>query len=96
MDELLAERGIAVSYEYFRKLCNSNRAEVPHEPIQKCERQMRWFKSAGQAQRFLTVYGVVGNLFRLGRHLTRAMFYREFRTRAFYEWKEVACVQILA
>ena len=57
---------------------------------------MRWFKSAGQAQRFLTVYGVVGNLFRLGRHLTRAMLYREFRTRAFYEWKEVACIQILA
>ncbi len=36
-------------------------------------------KSAGQAQRFLTVYGVVGNLFRLGRHLTRAVHYREFR-----------------
>ncbi len=57
---------------------------------------MRWFKSVGQAQCIITVYGEVSNLFRLGRHLTRAMLYREFRTRAFYEWKEVACIQILA
>jgi len=53
-------------------------------------------KSAGQAQRFLTVYGVVGNLFQLGRHLTRAIHYREFRSRAYYESREVTCAQILA
>ena len=57
---------------------------------------MRRFKSAGQAQRFLTVYGVVGNLFRLGQHLTRAIHYREFRSRAFCEWQEVTCAQIMA
>jgi|GEM_PF-2108385 len=30
--------------------------------------------------------GVVGNLFRLGRQLTRAVHYREFRSRAFCAW----------
>jgi putative transposase len=44
---------------------------------------MRGFKSARSAQRFLDVHAVVGNLFRLGRHLVRAAHYREFRLRAF-------------
>jgi putative transposase len=74
----------------------NNRVEVSHEPTRQRERQMRGFKSAGQAQRFLTVHGVVGNLFRLGRHLTRAIHYREFRSRAFRERQEVTCAQIMA
>ena len=74
----------------------NNRAEVSHEPTRQRERQMRRFKSSGQVQRFLTVYGVVGNLFRLDRHLTRAIHYREFRSRAFGEWQEVTCAQIMA
>jgi len=53
---------------------------------------MRRFKTAGQAQRFLTVHGVVGNLFRLGRHLICATHYREFRSRAFSKWQQVTCV----
>jgi len=30
------------------------------------------------------------------RHLTRAIHYREFRSRAFCEWQEVTCAQIMA
>jgi putative transposase len=74
----------------------NNRAEVSHEPTRQRERQMRRFKSAEQAQRFLTVYGVVGYLFRRGRHLTRAIYYREFRSRAFCEWQAVTCAQFTA
>jgi len=69
----------------------NNRAELSHEPTRQRERQMRRFKSAGQAQRFLAVHGTVGNLFRLGRHLMRASHYREFRARAFSEWQQVTC-----
>jgi len=69
----------------------NNRAEVSHESTRQQERQMRRFKSAGQAQRFLTVHGAVGNLFRLGRHLMRASYYREFRSKAFSEWQQVSC-----
>jgi putative transposase len=61
----------------------NNRAEVSHEPTRQREQQMRRFKSAGQAQRFLAVYGVVCNMLRLGQHLTRAIHYREFRSMAF-------------
>ena len=44
----------------------NNRAELSHQPTRQRERQMRRFKSIGQAQRFLSVQGEVCNLFRLG------------------------------
>ena len=69
----------------------NNRAELSNEPTRLWERQMRRFKSVGQAQRFLAVHGEIGNLFRLGRHLMRASHYREFRSRAFSEWQQVTC-----
>jgi putative transposase len=50
----------------------NNRAEVSHQLARQRERQMRRFKSADQAQRFLSLQGVVQNLFRLGRHLLKA------------------------
>jgi putative transposase len=66
----------------------NNRAEVSHQRTRQRERQMRRFKSHGQAQRFLTVHGQVVNLFVVGRHKMRAMSYRVFRDRAFSQWKE--------
>ena len=54
----------------------NNRAEVSHQPTRQRERQMRRFKSAVHAQRFLSVHGVALNLFRLGRHLLRAAHHR--------------------
>jgi len=67
----------------------NNRAEVSHQPTRRRERQMQRFKSAGQAQRFLVVHGLVQNLFRVGRHLLRAVNHRLFRQHAFVEWNEV-------
>ncbi len=67
----------------------NNRAEVSHQPTRRRERQMQRFKSAAQAQRFLAVHGLVGNLFRLGRHLLRAAHHRFFRERAFQLWNAV-------
>jgi len=64
----------------------NNRAEVSHQPTRQRERLMRRIKSAGQAQRFLAVFGVVQNLFRLGRHLLRGNHYRGLRDRSFREW----------
>jgi len=52
---------------------------------------MRRFKSVGQAQQFLGVHAAVYNLFNLGRHLTKAKYYRKFREKfregAFIEWE---------
>ena len=69
----------------------NNRAEASHQPTRARERQMRGFKSPGQAQRFLAAHAVVGNLFRLGRHLMTAVHYRELRLRAFLGWQQVTC-----
>ena len=69
----------------------NNRAEVSHQPTRQRERQMRRFKSAAHLQRFASVHGVVQNLFRVGRHLLRAVHYRLLRTRSFGIWDEVTC-----
>ena len=67
----------------------NNRAEVSHQPTRQRERQMRGFKSTAHLQRFASVHGVVQNLFRVGRHLLRAVHHRLLRTRAFVEWEQV-------
>jgi putative transposase len=67
----------------------NNRAEVSHQLTRQRERQMRRFKSAGQAQRFLSLHGVVQNLFRLGRHLLKAIHHRLLRSRSFAIWQTV-------
>ena len=69
----------------------NNRAEVSHEHTRAQERQMRRFKSAGQAQRFLAVHSQFHNLFRVGRHLIRATNYRLLRNRSFDSWQQVTC-----
>ena len=70
---------------------SNNRAEVAHQPTRQRERQMRRFKSRAQAQRFLSLHGVVQNLFRFGRHLLRASNARAFRVRAFSTWLGGTC-----
>ena len=69
----------------------NNRAEVSHQPARQRERQMRRFKSAAHAQRFVSVQGVVLNLFRVGRHLLRSANHRVLRARAFEVWSQVTC-----
>src|ERR1700687_3631229 len=60
-------------------------------PTRHRERQMRRFKSSAHAQRFLSVHGLVRNLFRVGRHLLRAAHHRSPRTRSFLAWNDVTC-----
>lgn len=65
----------------------NNLTETSHQPTRQRERYMRQFKSAGQAQRFLFVHGMVRNLFPFARHLIRAKHYRLFRIRASVRWQ---------
>ena len=126
VEDLLAERGVIVSYETIRHWCREigstyartikkrrgtlgdtwyldevyivtvrgerrylwravDQESLPHE------RQMRRFKSPGQAQRFRSVNSQVQNLFRVGRHLLRATNYRKLRNRSFETWQQVTC-----
>ncbi len=43
----------------------NNRAENSHQPTRQRERQVKRFKSAGQAQRFLSAHDGINNLFLL-------------------------------
>ncbi len=87
-----AHRTVMPSVIHSTRQYENNRAEVSHQPTRQRERQVRRFKSATHAQRFLSVHGVVLNLFRVGRHLLRAVHHRLLRTRAFGVWREVTCV----
>jgi putative transposase len=67
---------------------SNNRAERSHESTRFRERGMRRFKSARNAQNFLSIYSEVRNLFNLGRHLIKANHYRNDRKGAFAGWAE--------
>ena len=62
-----AHRSVMPSVEHVTACWANNLAEVSHQPTRQRERQMRRFKSAAKAQRFLSVHGVVRNLFNLAR-----------------------------
>jgi putative transposase len=84
-----AKRDILPGVEHRQHKGLNNRAEVSHQPTRQKERQMRRFKSPGQAQRFLSAHGPINNLFRCRRHrLTRAG-YRQVRRQAFQAWQEI-------
>jgi putative transposase len=61
----------------------SNRAENWHRPIRRRERQMQRFKSAAQAQKFLSAHAMIYGHFRPRRHLMTAAQYRRARAEAF-------------
>ena len=86
-----AHRTIMPSVVHSTRQYENNRAEVSHQPTRQREHQMRRFKSVGHAQRFLSVHGLVQNLFRVGRHLLRAVHHRLLRTRSFRIWDTVTC-----
>ena len=79
--------GIANRHE--RGQWRNNRAENSHQPTRRRERKMQGFKSAGSAQRFLSVHAAVQNTFNVQRHLTSARTHRAFRATAMQTWREV-------
>ena len=67
----------------------NNRAENSHQPVRRRERKMQRFKSAGSAQRFLSVHSSIYNLFNIQRHLISRDTLRQFRDIAATEWSNV-------
>ena len=70
----------------------NNRAENSHQPTRRRDRQMKRFKSAGQAQRFLSAHDGVNNLLHLRRDYLPAEQYRAARAEAFQAWAEITGV----
>ncbi len=91
-----AKQEIMHGVEHHHQKGLNNRAENSHQPTRLRERMMRRFKSAGQAQRFLSAFGVISSHFRPGRHLYSAGGYREVMTLRFAAWADVSCVQAAA
>ncbi len=87
-----AKKEIVPDVVHRQRKWENNRTEISHQPTRQRERQMRRFKSACHAQRFLSAQGHINNLFRVGRHLMKARYYRLFRDMAFDTWSEVTCV----
>jgi putative transposase len=60
-----AHRDVMPSVVHGTQRYANNRVGVSHQPTRQRERQMRRFKSAARAQRFLSVHGVILSLFRV-------------------------------
>ncbi len=86
-----AKRAVMPSVEHRQHKGLNNRAENSHQPTRRRERIMKRFKSAGQAQRFLSVHDQVANLFRRPAN-TSAFDHRRARARAIRVWAEVTGV----
>src|SRR4051812_36755909 len=92
-----AKGEVMPSVEHRRHKGLNNRAENSHQPTRRRptwrrERQMKRLTSAGQAQRFLSAYDQISNLFHLRRDHLPARQYRSARTQAFQTWAAVTGV----
>lgn len=85
-----AKREVMPSVEHRRHKGLNNRAENSHQPTRRRERQMKRFKSPGQAQRFLSAHDLINNLFHLRRDHVTAIQHREARMQAFEIWAEIS------
>jgi putative transposase len=90
-----ARREIMPGVEHRQHKGLNNRAENSQQPTRRRGRIMKRFKSAGQAQRFLSVHDQVGNLFRRPAN-TNASDHRCARARAFQAWTEITGVVTVA
>jgi len=91
-----AKRELLPDVEHRQSRYLNNRAENSHRPTRRRERQMQRFKSARQAQRFLSAHAFIYGHFRPQRHLMTARSYYAARAAAFQVWTEETCAQTAA
>jgi putative transposase len=82
-----ARRQLGLAAFHEQGLRRNNRAENSHQVVRRRERKMQRFKSAGSAQRFLSIQGPVHNTFNLQRHLVSRRILRQFRAEAARAWQ---------
>jgi len=99
IEDLLAERGIDVSYETIRRWVEkfgneyakrlNNRIENSHQPTRRRERKLQRFKSAKSTQRFLATFTAFYNHFKIQRHLISRASMKMFRADVLSCWRLV-------
>jgi putative transposase len=80
--------GIASRQETGRWL--NNRAENSHQPLRRREKIMNRFRSMRGLQKFAAVQSSVHNHFNLERHFYRREEFKENRSTALAEWRQLA------
>jgi len=90
-----AKMGLQVEHRQHKGL--NNRAENSHQPTRRRERIMKRFKSARQAQRFLSIHDQVANLFHIPYpESANAEYRRASRVRAFAIWRHISTTSAMA
>ncbi len=84
----MKEIGNAGSQETGRWL--NNRAENSHLPFRRRERAMARFRQMRSLQKFAAIHSSVHNLFNQERHLNRRESFKENRSAALAEWRQLA------
>jgi putative transposase len=90
-----AKREILPGVEHRQQKGLNNRAENSHQPTRLREKNMRRFKSAKHAQRFLSAFGPISGHFQPRRHRLSAQDYRATLQCRFQQWNEVTGVKLV-
>ena len=85
----VAHRELMPSVEHRAHKGLNNRAENSHQPTRQRERAMKYFRSPGAAQRFLSAFSGISPHFRPRRHLLTAAQYRFEMTLRFVSWEQI-------
>jgi putative transposase len=76
-----------------RQVCGrwlNNRAENSHQPFRRREGAMARFRDIKTLQKFTSAHASIHNHFNLDRHLNRRATFKENRSAALAEWRELA------
>jgi transposase-like protein len=81
-----AFQALRLSCRHEQGLRMNDRAENSHQAVRRRERKMQRFKSAGSAQRFLSLHAAIHNTFYLQRRLISRSTLRTFRAEGMANW----------
>ncbi len=68
----------------------NNRAENSHQPFRRREGEMANFRDIKSLQKFAAVHASIHNHFNLDRHLNRRAIFKQNRSAALAEWRQLA------
>ena len=68
----------------------NNRAENSHQPFRRRERAMARFRSSKSLQKFASIHALVHNHFNQERHLNSRDIFKQNRTTALAEWRQLS------